>query len=214
MEQDKRRVAKNEDAEITFLTGIYCHLPELDKIRSYPAVELDLGCGVGSFTAALAKRYPERLILAADVMVGRLRKLVKRGHREEVENMRFYRTEARHLLSLAMPDGLLDRIHLLCPDPWPKGRHRGHRLLSSDFTAQLHRVLKENGVFHFSSDDEYYFDAVKRVVGDSGLFAEVAPDPDLKEIRSDFENRWLSQGKPVRHVYFRKLPLPINTIGH
>lgn len=214
MEQNNRLVPKGEDQEITFLTGTYCHLPELENIRQYPIVELDLGCGVGSFTAALAKRYPERLILAADVMVGRLRKLVKRGHREEVENLRFYRTEARHLLSLAMPDKLLNRIHLLCPDPWPKGRHRGHRLLSSDFTAQLHRVLKENGVFHFSSDDEYYFDAVKRVIHGSNLFEEVPADPDLKEIRSDFENRWLSQGKPVRHVYFKKLPLPPHTIGH
>ncbi len=207
-------VPKKEDSGIVFLTGTYCHIPELDFIRSHRIVELDLGCGVGSFTAALAKRYPDRLILAADVMVGRLRKLVKKSHREEVDNMRFYRTEARHLLSLAMPDGLLDRIHLLCPDPWPKGRHRGHRLLASDFTAQLHRVLKEDGIFHFSSDDEYYFDAVKRVISGSGLFAETAPDPELKEIRSDFENRWLSQGKPVRHIYFRRLPLPPHTTGH
>ena len=41
--------------------------------------ELDLGCGAGSFTIALASRYPERQILAADMLMGRLRKVVKRA---------------------------------------------------------------------------------------------------------------------------------------
>ena len=114
-----------------------------------------------------------------------------------------------------LPDGALDRIHLLCPDPWPKGRHRGHRLLASDFTAQLHRVLKPEGIFHFSSDDEAYCDAVGRVIAASQLFAE-APEAiaDIADVRSDFEERWLAEGKPVHHAAWKRLPLPPHTIGH
>ena len=41
----------------------------------YSFVELDMGCGRGKFTLELAKRFPDRLILASDVMLGRLRKL-------------------------------------------------------------------------------------------------------------------------------------------
>ena len=130
-----------EDREVRFLTGVYELFPTEILLRR-SVVELDLGCGVGSFTAELAKRYPERTILAADVMIGRLRKLVRRMHRMKLENLTLLRSEARFLVGFSFPDGALDRIHLLCPDPWPKGRHRGHRLLASDFTAQLHRVLK------------------------------------------------------------------------
>ena len=203
-----------EDREIVFLTGTYCLLPGAEKLRESPGVELDLGCGAGSFTVALARRFPERQILAADVMVGRLRKLVRRRQREGVENLTLYRTEARYLVGLALPDGVLDRIHLLCPDPWPKGRHRGHRLLTSDFAAQLHRVLKPDGVFHFSSDDDAYYDAVERVLPASGLFAVCAPDPLLADLKSDFERRWNEEGKVVRHLYCRRLPLPPHTVGH
>ncbi len=208
------RPGKEEDSEIIFLTNTYMPMPNLAEMSCYEHIELDLGCGVGSFTSALAKSDPSRLILAADVMVGRLRKLAKKCRLEEIKNMKIYRTEARHLLAVTMPDRLLDRLHLLCPDPWPKGRHRGHRLLTSDFVVQIHRVLKTDGVFHFSSDDDYYFDAVKRVIMGSNLFKEVDADPTLADIRSDFERRWLDQGKAVRHVYFQKLPLPPKTIGH
>ena len=131
-----------EDAEIRFFTGTW-ELYPAEELAAAAVVELDLGCGVGSYTAELAKRYPERKILAADVMVGRLRKLVKRCRRMGIGNMTILRTEARHLVAFMLPDESVDRLHLLCPDPWPKGRHSGHRLLTSDFVSQLHRVLKK-----------------------------------------------------------------------
>lgn len=203
-----------EDAQIRFFTGSWELFPA-EELAAAPVVELDLGCGVGSYTAELAKRYPERKILAADVMIGRLRKLVKRCRRMGIENMSILRTEARHLVAFMLPDGSIDRLHLLCPDPWPKGRHSGHRLLTSDFVSQLHRVLKPGGVFHFSSDDEPYCTAVRGVLAASKLFVE-EPEAiaDLAGIKSDFELRWNGEGKAVRHIACRRIPRPPHTIGH
>lgn len=200
-----------EDAKIRILTGAYERLVlPADKV-----CELDLGCGTGSFSVALAASYPERHIMCADVMLGRLRKVVRRSNHQGVENLHVLRVEARHLLGLMLPDASLDRIHLLCPDPWPKNRHRGHRLLCCDFTTQIHRVLKKGAVFHFSSDDENYCDAVNRVMESSGLFAlDMSALADVAHIRSDFENRWLSEGKMVHHRAWRTLDLPEITIGH
>ena len=178
-------------------------------------VELDLGCGAGSFTIALAKRYPQSKIYAADMLMGRLRKVVKRAANAGCGNVQAMQVEARYLLSRLLPDNSLDRIHLLCPDPWPKERHRGHRLLASDFTTQIHRVLKENGVFHFSSDDVNYCDAVGRVLEASGLF-ELCMESisDLEGISSDFENHWKSQGLAVPHRAWKRLALPEPGAGH
>ena len=200
-----------EDAKIRLLSREYLVLDvDPDAVN-----ELDLGCGSGSFTAALAGKYPDRHILAADVMLGRLRKVVRRLERCGSDNWEVLRVEARMLIGRMLPDASLDRIHLLCPDPWPKGRHRGHRLLASDFTAALHRVLKPDGIFHFSSDDANYCDAVERVMTESLLFAPCADGAaDLAEVKSDFEVRWLEAGRAVRHRTWKRLPLPPHTIGH
>ena len=97
-----------EDARIRILTGVYERLamPQ-DKV-----CELDLGCGTGSFSVALAASYPERFIICADVMLGRLRKVVRRSNHQSVENLEVLRVEARHLLGIMMPDASLDRIRL------------------------------------------------------------------------------------------------------
>ena len=203
------------DASIFNLSAVYS-LPEevLSKTETAP-VELDMGCGKGSFTTELAKRHPERIILAADMLSGRLRKLASRNLREGVDNMRVLKAEARMLIARLLPDRALDRIHILCPDPWPKDRHSGNRLLSSNFMTHIHRVLKDDGIFHFSSDDEYYRDAVGRVLMDSGLFAPCDEAiADLQGIASDFELRWLEEGKTVPHRAWKKLPLPPPGIGH
>jgi tRNA (guanine-N7-)-methyltransferase len=202
--------AHPEDQKINILTGSYCHVVPDGKI-----VELDMGCGAGSFTVALAEKYPDHQILAADVMIGRLRKVVKKGERAGLDNLTVLRVEARSLIAMMLPDSSLDRIHILCPDPWPKNRHRGNRLLCSDFTSQLHRVLKSDGIFHFSSDDEYYCEAVNKVIAQSGIFVPFQEGiADLQGVQSDFEKRWLAEGKPVHHRAWKKLPLPEVTIGH
>ena len=173
------------------------------------SMELDLGCGKGDFAVELASRHPDRLVFAADVMLGRLRKVVRKAGTPDggmLPNLVFLRVEARHLVSIILPDSSLDRIHILCPDPWPKYKHKGHRLLSSDFMAQIFRVLKPGGVFHFATDDKPYLDAVVRNVAGSGLFEPAGPEAlaDVADIRTEFETLWLSQGREVVHIPWRK----------
>ena len=188
--------------DIFILSDKYVLLNDFLKLPEGKNVELDLGCGKGGFTAAIAQAFPEREIIGADIMLGRLRKVQKKLRRIHAENAHLFRVEARHLLGIIMPDRSVDRLHILCPDPWPKLRHKGHRLLSADFMMSVNRVLKENGVFHFSTDDPEYLDAVVKQVNDSELFAP-APDSVLDDVRmfkTEFERDWLAEGKTVTHL--------------
>ena len=103
--------------DIFVLTGKYTLLEDFLKLPEGKTVEMDLGCGKGGFTIAMAQTYPDRVVIAADIMLGRLRKVQKKLRRIGAENTYLFRVEARHLLGQIMPDRCLDRIHILCPDP-------------------------------------------------------------------------------------------------
>jgi len=163
---------------------------------------LDLGCGKGGFTAALARKYPERLILAADIMLGRMRKVRKKVEQLGCRNVCYLRTEARFLLGFCLPDRCLDRVHILCPDPWPKHKHKGNRLMAADFMMHLFRVLKPGGVLHFATDDPNYMASTRKNLEESGLFDYLPASAldDVKDFKTDFERGWLEIGRTVPHI--------------
>ncbi|MBR5384693.1 MAG: hypothetical protein IK143_02325, partial [Bacteroidales bacterium] len=47
-------------------------------IDKYGLDGLDLGCGDGEFALALAERHPDVYVIAADMLLGRVRKVQKR----------------------------------------------------------------------------------------------------------------------------------------
>ncbi len=199
----------DSDAEIFLLNNQYVILADLMDLPEGKCVELDLGCGSGDFTVGLAQKFPERLVFAADIMLNRIRKVVSKCRRAGVlESTRFFRVEARHLVSIILPDQCLDRLHVICPDPWPKNRHSGHRLISSDFMMQIHRVLKPGGIFHFATDDPPYLEAGTKNIVESGLFERVDETvflADVADIKTEFERQWLAAGKAVPHTAWRKI---------
>ncbi len=158
----------------------------------------------------MARSFPDRVIISADVMLGRLRKLAKMVRRDGSQNIHLFRVEARHLVSIIMPDRSVDRLHILCPDPWPKFRHKGNRLLSSDFMAQINRILKKDGIFHFATDDAEYMAAVTKLVDESMLFerADQSVLDDVRDFKTEFETDWLAMGRTVPHVAWRALKNP------
>ncbi len=194
-----------ENKKINILTDKYALL---DTLIDWPAdkiTELDLGCGKGSFSTQLALRYPERFILSADIMIGRCRKLFKRNEREGIENSEVLRVEARHLIGCMMKDNSLDRLHVLCPDPWPKDRHSHNRLICSNIVTHIHRILKPGGVFHFATDDEPYWEIATNLFAKANIFTvDNSRLDDIKDIKTDFEKRWNEQGKEVHHIAYIK----------
>ena len=195
------------DSRISILTDKYVLLKDFFPMKQDAFLELDLGCGTGDLAVPLAERFPERTVIAADIMLGRLRKVARKAKRRGIENLAFFRVEARHLITLIMPDASIDRLHIICPDPWPKERHRGHRLASSDFMAQIHAKLKPDGIFHFATDDVPYMEMVTKNVETSGLFKDAPRSAleDISDIKTEFERQWLEQGKDVPHKAWQKI---------
>jgi len=177
-------------------------LPEAAKGRP---VELDMGCGRGRFTVALAARYPERYVLCNDIISERLRQVERRAIHGGAPNLTALRASSLALVSYQLPPQCLDRMHLLCPDPWPKKSHTIRRLVCTDFLCRVPRILKKGGVFHLSTDYEPYFEDWKRMFAQLSELYEPYPEgiADVADIKTDFELKWNAVGKAVQHIAFR-----------
>ena len=64
--------------------------------------------------------------------------------RSGVENVRLHAGDARDLIEL-LPAGVLGRVFLLYPDPWPKTRHARRRFASRENLALLAPAVKAGG---------------------------------------------------------------------
>jgi len=191
---------------IEILTGTYQTVdPRFGRTPS--AIELDMGCGKGRMVLELARRYPERLILGSDVMMGRLRRIDRKLTNRRLDNLVLLRADNLDLASYLLPHACVDRLHLLCPDPWPKSRHRIKRLVTTDFVGRVARILKPGGVLHMSTDHLPYFEDWRRILAHYPAFREDASAiADIADIQTDFEIQWRGEGKDVPHLAFRYEP--------
>lgn len=191
---------------IHILTGTYAVFRPVDGRDTGP-IELDLGCGKGRFTVDLAARYPDRCVYAADLMIGRLRRLAKKAMNRGIANLELLRAANLELVAFQLPPGSVQRVHLLCPDPWPKERHRDKRLVTTDFLCRLRRVLVPGGVLHLASDHEPYFTDWQRMLAPLPFFVrDDEAIADIADLQTDFELLWLAEGKAVPHMAYRYLP--------
>jgi tRNA (guanine-N7-)-methyltransferase len=138
---------------------------------------LEVGFGGGEHVQAQIAARPDIGQIASEVfengICSLLSRLVPEGREAEAElpgNLRLWTQDARALLRM-LPDGSLDRLFLLFPDPWPKARHAKRRFVHPALLPVLARVLKPGAEWRVATDDPTYQAWVADVMGAQRLFA-------------------------------------------
>jgi tRNA (guanine-N7-)-methyltransferase len=137
-------------------------------------VWLEVGFGGGEHAEALAGANPEIGLIAAEVFEPGICSLLSRLAPDgtdppPVPNLRLYTDDARLLLR-DMPDGALQKLFLMFPDPWPKARHAKRRFVHPAALPELARVLGQGAEWRIASDDPTYQDWTDEVFAGQGLF--------------------------------------------
>jgi tRNA (guanine-N7-)-methyltransferase len=84
---------------------------------------LEIGFGMGTSTAEIAKSNPKKNYIAIEVHspgVGNLLKLIQEN---DISNLKIIQHDAVEVLNTMIKNDSLDGIHIFFPDPWPKKRH-------------------------------------------------------------------------------------------
>ena len=150
-----------------------------------PATELwlEVGFGGGEHTLAQHAAHPDVGLIACEVFENGLCSLLTRLLPDGAEAtaplpdmLRLWDDDARTLLQ-ALPEGCLDRMFLLFPDPWPKTRHAKRRFVHPQAIPLVASRLRPGAEWRIASDDPTYQQWVAEVMAAQTLFAADPPAP-------------------------------------
>jgi tRNA (guanine-N7-)-methyltransferase len=182
------------------------YLERLDLDRLFPhkqPLEVELGSGDGSFLAQYASLNPHHNFLGVERLLGRLRKLDRKGLRAGLTNLRLIRIEASYAVEYLLPLESVETLHIYFPDPWPKRRHHKNRLVNARFAEAARKALEPGGSVYLRTDNADYFAQMTEVFEANSAFQRIDTKDSLSAIKTDFERDFEAAGVPTLRAGFR-----------
>lgn len=176
---------------------------------------LELGCGKGEYSLALAQYFRNCNVVGIDRKGERIWRGAKGALENDLGNVAFLRARIEDLGEF-FETGQADQIWIPFPDPLSKKRQAKHRLLSERFLTTYQRILRPGGEVHLKTDDGPLADYAVEVVNNCGgvvtahfknLYSSGLRH-ELLQIQTTFERRHLALGKTIKYVAFSFLDSP------
>ena len=170
---------------------------------------LELGCGRGEYTVALASKYPESNYIGVDIKGARMWRGAKTATETGLENAAFLRTRIEFIESF-FAEGEVDEIWITFPDPQPGRQRTKKRLTSPLFLERYAKFLKPEGIIHLKTDSQMLHEYTKAVIKHNNLPLQVCSsdiyndgtaNPELS-IKTAYECKFLEQGLPITYLKF------------
>ena len=183
------------------LARLFAHSPE--------RIWLEIGFGGGEHLAAQAAARPEVGLIGCEPFVSGVARLLALIQAQDLSNVRLFTDDAR-LLMQALPDGCLERVFVLFPDPWPKTRHHKRRIVSPTTAAEFARLLRPGGEVRLATDDLGYARVMLLALrGHPALQWQASRPTDWRERPPDwpmtrYESKALAAGRTCVYLRFRR----------
>ena len=165
------------------------------------SLQVDLGCGDGSFLCELAQQFPHKNLLGIERLTKRVDKVRRKA--EKIENVRVVRADTLFAVRDLLPENSVEAFYLLFPDPWPKRRHQQRRIFTREFLDAIAAALEQNGVLHVATDQLDYFRQIERLSRTDSKFAIVDRDGVVLPA-TKFERTFREQDLPIYRLTLRR----------
>ena len=172
---------------------------------------IELGCGKGEYTVALAQKYPDKNFIGIDIKGARFWRGAKTAIEEKLDNAAFLRTQIE-LIDYAFSENEVDEIWITFPDPQIKYKRTKHRLTNASFLKRYKTILKPDGVVNLKTDSEFmhgYTLGLLHGEGHEVLYSnhnvyklEGSPE-EVTSIQTFYESQYLEQNKAITYIRFK-----------
>jgi len=176
-------------------------------------VVVELACGKGEYTTALAQKHPDVNFIGIDIKGDRIWKGAIRAQDEGLENVRFLRCFIDHLQDFFSKEEISE-IWITFPDPYLKKSNSKKRLTSPKFLDIYRKVAAPDAVVHLKTDSVPLFRFTNDVIEEQDLpviekINDVYSASDVKDelqIKTYYEKKHLERGRTIQYVQFSLNP--------
>ena len=180
-----------------------------DFFHNDKPIVLELGCGKGEYTIALAQRDPDRNYIGIDIKGARMWRGAKTATEQKMDNVAFVRTRIEFINSF-FGEGEIQEIWITFPDPQLKTRRAKKRLTAPLFLERYAKMLAEDGVINLKTDSQHLFAYTSAVIDHFSLPCEVANDDiygsgfadEVLSVKTAYEQMFLERGLPITYTRF------------
>lgn len=178
-------------------------------------ITLELGCGKGEYTIALAEKYTNRNFIGIDIKGARLWKGAKYAETNNMANVCFIRTSIDFIEWLFAKDEVAE-IWITFADPQLQSPRK--RLTGTLFLERYNKFLIPGGIVHLKTDSRFLHEYTKAIAEqnsckilacNSNIYAEAQKNniqnypPELLTVQTFYEKFFLSQGLKITYLEFQ-----------
>lgn len=172
-------------------------------------IVLELGCGKGEYTVALARKFPDKNFIGIDIKGARMWTGAREVADNAIPNAAFLRTNIELLPYFFAPDEVSE-IWITFPDPQMKKVNK--RLTGTRFMELYRRVMKDGGIVHLKSDSPFLYTYTRIMAEHNRLPVANATDDlyhnypgldDILNIRTFYEQQWLDRGLTIKYISWK-----------
>ncbi len=180
-----------------------------DHFGNNHPITLELGCGKGDYSLALARIHPDRNYIGVDIKGARLWRGAKTATEEPLSNVAFIRTRIELIDRFFAPNEVNELWITFC-DPQPKKPNK--RLTSPRFLDTYNHFLAPESTLHLKTDSQELYEYTRdevlanrphTPVFDTNDLYHCDYDGEAKLTQTFYERMFLAEGKPIAYLQWK-----------
>ena len=182
-----------------------------NHFKNNKEITLELACGHGDYSLALAQRYPNRNFIGIDIKGARIWKGASFALENQITNLAFLRSKIEVISTFFGPQEI-NEIWITFPDPFLKESKMNRRLTSSNFLSEYRKFIKPGGLINVKTDSPEFYAHTKEVLAEEKIIpimdnfdiyeSSELIHPDL-DIKTYYELKHLKDGRKIKFIQFQ-----------
>lgn len=199
------KLLKNKEVEVD-LKGKWA----ADHFHNAQPIVLELACGRGEYTEALAEAYPDFNFIGVDIKGARIWQGATNVLNKGLSNAAFLRTRIEQI-NLFFGENEIDAIWITFPDPFLRESKENKRLTSTRFLDLYKNIIRPGALIHLKTDDptlyEFTLNTLSAYKGANVIYHnfDIYSSPlvyDELLYKTYYEKEHLTDGRKIKYIRF------------